>query len=166
MVMVMTMLVLADERNPGRVIVRRAHAGSRVRAHVCAHRLDRALAAGIPPDSRADLSVRAHGLIGSRERLALARAIRRVIEDSEHARRPMRFAVPICRRKVRRSQQTLVDILERLLGHEPLDARGVAQIRLLLSDGAGPLYVHPQVDDLEPALARAVAALDVQTQAS
>ena len=160
----MTMLVLADERNPGCVIVRRARAGSRLRAHVCARRLDRALAAGIPPDSRADLSVRAHGLIGSRERLALASAIRRVIDESEQAVRPMSFSVPICRRKVWRSRRALGDILERLLAAEPLDARGVAQIRLLLSDGAGPLYAYPHADDLEPALARAVAALDVQTQ--
>jgi hypothetical protein len=164
--MVMTMLVLADERNPGCVIVRRARAGSRLRAHLCARRLDRALAAGIPPDSRADLSVRAHGLIGSRERLALARALRRLIADAEPTARPLRFSVPICRRKVRRSRQALVDLVDRLLGDEPVDARGLAQIRLLLSDGAGPLYMHPHADDLEPALAGAVAALDVRTQTS
>ena len=164
--MVMTMLVLADKRNPGCVIVRRARAGSRLRAHLCARRLDRALAAGIPPDSRADLSVRAHGLIGSRERLALARALRRLMADAEPTARPLRFSVPICRRKVRRSRQALVDLVDRLLGDEPVDARGLAQIRLLLSDGAGPLYMHPRADDLEPALAGAVAALDVQTQPS
>jgi hypothetical protein len=159
--MVMTMLVLADESKPGCVIVRRAPAGSRIRAHVWARRLDRALADGIPPDSRPDLSVRAHGLIGSPERVALARAVRRLIADAEHALRPMRFSVPICRRKVRRSRGTLEELVNRLLGDEPLDARGLAQIRLLLTDGAGPIYVRPGADDLEPALARALAALDV-----
>lgn len=160
--MVMTMLVLADESKPGCVIVRRAPAGSRIRAHVCARRLDRALAEGIPPDSRPDLSVRAHTLIGSPERLNLALAIRRVIADAQDALRPMHFTVPICRRKVWRSRQTLLELVNRLLGDGPLDARGLAQIRLLLSDGAGPLYVHPSADDLEPALARAIAALDVK----
>jgi hypothetical protein len=164
--MVMTMLVLADERNPGCVIVRRARAASRLRAHVCARRLDRALAAGIPPDSRADLSVRAHGLIGSRERLALARALARLIADAEPSARAMRFSVPICRRKVLRSRHALLELIDRLRSDEPVDARGLAQIRLLLSDGAGPLYIYPHADDLEPALASAVAALDVQTQTS
>ena len=160
--MVMTMLVLADDSKPGCVVVRRAPPGSRIRAHLCARRLDRALAAGIPPDSRPDLSVRAHALIGSPERVALALAIRRVSADAQHALRPRHFTVPICRRKVWRSRRTLVDLVDRLLGDEPLDARGVAQIRLLLSDGAGPLYVHPRADDLEPALASALAALDVK----
>jgi hypothetical protein len=164
--MVMTMLVLADERNPGCVIVRRTRAGSRLRAHLCARRLDRALAAGVPPDSRADLSVRAHCLIGSRERLALARALRKLIADAEPSARPMRFSVPICRRKVRRSRQTLVDLIDRLLADGPVDARGLAHLRLLLTDGAGPLFMRPRDDDLEPALARAVAALDVQTLTS
>jgi hypothetical protein len=159
--MVMSMLVLADQSKPGCVIVRRAPAGSRIRAHLCARRLDRALAAGAPPDSRADLEVRAHGLIGSRERVALAQAVRRVVADA-YAARPLQFAVPICRRKVRRSGQALLELVDRLLGDEPVDARGLAQIRLLLSDGAGPMYVRPGADDLEPALARAVAALDVR----
>jgi hypothetical protein len=160
----MAMLVLADERNPGCVIVERRRARARVRARVCAHSLDRALAAGAQPDSRADLEVRAHVLIGSRSRLGLALAIQRLLDQAGDPLRPLSFTVPICRRKVHRSRQTLSKLAERLLSNEPLDARGLAQIRLLLSDGAGPIYLDPAADDLEPALARAMTALKVRAQ--
>ncbi len=142
--------------------MRRTRATSRVRARVRARRLDRALAAGAPPDSCTDLSLRAHGLIGSRARLGLALSIRRLIEDAGHPLRPRSFSVPICRRKVWRSRATLAAVAERLISDEPLDARGVAQVRVLLSDGAGPVYDHPAADDLEPALERALGALEVK----
>ena len=35
-------------------------------------------------------------------------------------------------------------------------------VHILLSDGAGPVYDHPGANDLEPALRRAVAALEVR----
>jgi hypothetical protein len=64
-----------------------------------------------------------------------------------------------------RSRDTLEEVADRLIGDEPLDSRGLAQLRLLLSDGAGPLYYRPGANDLEPALKRAVAALEVQPTA-
>jgi hypothetical protein len=160
----MAMLVLADERNPGCVIVERRRATARVRARMCAYSLDRALAAGAPPDSSADLELRAHLLIGSRSRLDLALAIRRLLDQAGDPLRPLSFTVPICRRKVHRSRQTLSELADRLLSDQALDARGLAQIRLLLSNGAGPIYVAPAANDLEPALARAMAALEVRAQ--
>ena len=105
--------------------------------------------------------MRAHNCIGGPTRLALARAIRRLVQHAGHPVTPMSFHVPICRSKVWRSRKTLEDLADRLLTDGPLDARGLAQIRLLLSDGAGPLYDRPNADDLEPALECAIAALDV-----
>lgn len=157
----MTALVLTDRRNPGCVIVARSRATARVRARVCARQLDRALAQGISPDSSAGLSVRAHELIGSRARDTLAQAIRRVVQEATQPLRPTHFNVPICRSKVRHSRRTLERLADRLGSGEPVDARGVAQLRLLLSDGAGPLYDHPSADDLRPALERVSAALNV-----
>jgi hypothetical protein len=161
--MIMTTLVLVDERNPRCVIVERSSAVSRVRARVCARQLDRALARGISPDSRAGLSVHAHELIGVRARSTLSRSIRRLLDDALHPLRPLSFNVPVCRSKVLRSRRTLEELAERLAGDEPLNACGVARLRLLLSDGAGPLYVHGHADDLEPALQGAIAALEVRT---
>ena len=158
----MTTLVLADKRNPGCVIVERSRATARVRVRMRARQLDRALAEGASPDSSAGLSVRAHDLIGSRARTVLADAIRRLVEDAVHPLRPLQFNIPVCRSKVRRSRRTLEAVAERLVADEPLDARGLAQLRLLLTDGAGPVYDHPGANDLEPALRRVMAALEVQ----
>jgi hypothetical protein len=162
----MTTLVLTDRRNPGCVIVERSHTVARVRARVCSRQLDRELAQGISPDSSAILSVRAYDLIGVRMRAMLAQSIRRLVDDAAHPLRPMHFTVPICRSKVWRCRHTLEEVADRLAGSEPLDARGVAQLRLLLSDGAGPLYDHPGANDLAPALRRAVAALEVRAHAA
>jgi hypothetical protein len=48
----------------------------------------------------------------------------------------------------------------RLAGPGALDARGVAQLHLLLTDGSSPLLRHPHVDDLEAALGAARDALE------
>jgi len=158
----MNTLVLADKRNPGCLVVARSRATARVRARMCSRQLDRALAQGTSPDSSAVLSVRAHDLIGVRTRSMLAQSIRRLVEEAGHPVRPLQFTIPICRSKVWRSRQALEEVADRLLGSEPLDARGLAQLRLLLSDGAGPLYDHPGANDLRPALQRVMAALEVR----
>ena len=157
----MNMLVLADERHPGCVRLERTRTLARVRARVRARHSDRALASGISPDSNACVSVRAHELIGWPTRAALARAIRRLIHEAGHPVTPMSFHVPLCRAKIGRSRDTLEGLADRLLTDGPLDARGLAQISLLLSDGAGPVYDRPNANDLQPALERAIAALDV-----
>jgi hypothetical protein len=157
----MTTLVLTDRRNPGCVIVARSRAMAHLRARVCARQLDRELAQGISPDSRAVLSMRAHDLIGLRTRSMLAQSIRRLLDDAAHPVGPMHFTVPICRSKVWRCRDALEEVANRLAGGEPLDARGVALVRLLLSDGAGPLYDHPSANDLAPALERVLDALGV-----
>lgn len=48
----------------------------------------------------------------------------------------------------------MVELAERLSSQEPVDARGVAQVRLLLIGVVGPLYDCPRANDLEPALRR------------
>src|ERR1700744_1279076 len=118
--MVMTTVVLADERNPGCVIVERSRAVARMRARMCARRLDRALARGISPDSSARLSVHAHDLIGVRARGVLSRSIRRLLDDAVHPLRPLSFNVPVCRSKVLRSRRTLEELADRLTSHQPL----------------------------------------------
>jgi hypothetical protein len=162
--MVMTKLVLADERHPGCVIVERCRATARVRARMCARRLDRALAEGASPDSSAGLSVYAHDLIGVRARCTLSRSIRRLLAEALHPLRPLSFSVPVCRSKVLRSRRTLEELADRVAGDRPLNARGLAQLRLLLSDGVGPVYTSPGADDLAPALERASAALEVAAE--
>lgn len=73
--------------------------------------------------------------------------------------RPLTFHIPICRAKIRRSRETLEALADRLVSSDPVDACGVARVRLLLTDGSGPIYARPTTDDLEPALERTLLAL-------
>jgi hypothetical protein len=155
----MTTLLITDPINPGCVVSERSRTRTHVWIHLHAQQLDHALASGVSPDSSAALSLRAYRLIGETARAALARSVRRLVED---ARRPLGpLDPPICRRKVRRSTQTLHELADRLVSGDPVDACGVAQIRLLMQDAAGPIYDRPAADDLEPALRRARQALEL-----
>jgi hypothetical protein len=46
------------------------------------------------------------------------------------------------------------------MSSDPVDARGVAQVRLLMHDAAGPVYDRPARNDLEPALQQALQAIE------
>lgn len=54
----------------------------------------------------------------------------------------------------------LLTLVERLAAQAPVAARGVAGARLLVTDGARPLYWAQQDTDLSLCIARIVAALD------
>lgn len=156
----MSTLLLTDDSNPGCIISERSRALGRLATHVHSRALDRALAAGVSPDSSAALSMRAHTLIGHASRAGLARTIRRLIEDARHPLNPFTPHVPLCRRKIMRSARTLEELATRLLGSDPVDARGVAQIRVLLIVDGRVLYDYPGANDLEPALRDARRALE------
>ncbi|MGH2894322.1 MAG: hypothetical protein ACRDPM_13820 [Solirubrobacteraceae bacterium] len=119
------------------------------------------MAAGVSPDCSAALSLRAHTLIGARTRAALARSLRRLVEDARRPRQLLSLHVPVCRRKILSSRETLEELAERLESGDPLDVRGVARVRLLLGDGCGPVYHRLGADDLEPALRQALEALEL-----
>ena len=157
----MSLLLLVDGKRPECVIPRPARARTRVWVHLHASSLDQALAAGASPDSTAGLSLRAAQLIRASTRRTLARALRNVISDAARPGLPPGPAVILCRRKILASRGSLVELAERLTSHEPVDARGVAQVRLLLIGAAGPLYDRPRANDLEPALQAALEALDL-----
>ena len=50
-------------------------------------------------------------------------------------------------------------LADRLQAPDQVAAQGVAQARLLLTDGTGPLYRRGETDDLRAAVARALACL-------
>jgi hypothetical protein len=156
----MSTLLLTDQSSPSCIISERSRALTRLSTHLRSRALDRALAAGVSPDSSAALSLRAHTLIGKTSRAELAHRIRRVINDARHPLRPPTPHVPLCRRKIVRSAPTLENLANRLLGDDPVDVRGIAQIRLLLIGDRGALYDYPAADDLEPALQEAMQALE------
>jgi hypothetical protein len=141
----MATLLLIQPRETAALSARRIRARERLRARLCPARLDAALAAGAPADARGDLSIRAHRLISLRARQRLAAEITDILE---HARRPPhRLASIRPVPGVLRAAPLLLELADQLSCPGPVDACGVARIRLLLRDGTGPVYN----DDLEPA---------------
>jgi hypothetical protein len=81
-------------------------------------------------------------LASRREREDLAEALMLLLRD---ASRPSNVhtasaRVPIRSDVVRQSADVVRDVLARLLGPLPVKTRGVARLRILLSDGRGPVY--------------------------
>jgi hypothetical protein len=157
----MTTLLLVDRRNPQCVVFEHGGARTRLATQLRSRQLDRALASGSSSDASSTLSLRARSLISVSGRAALARLIRRLVEDAHDPLNPLTPGVPFCRRKILTSAQLLEELADRLTSAGPVDARGVAQIRVLLTDSHGPVYERPGADDLEPALREAMKALEV-----
>ena len=109
----------------------------RVAARLHARDLDRALAAGASPDSSVSLSLHAARLYRPGHRSGLAHAVRRLAALTA---RPSRLKVPVSVRTVGEVADELEAVASRLSAPGPVDVRGVAKIRSLLSDGTGPLY--------------------------
>jgi hypothetical protein len=155
-----SILLVIDTRNPQAIIPKAGTLRTRLGVRLHARQLDHALARGASPDSSVALSLRARALISARERKRLSRELRRLLEHARWPHPPLAPGLPICRRKILRSRGTLLQLAERLGDGEPVDARGVAQIQILLNDGGTPVFDRPASDDLEPAL---IAALDALT---
>jgi hypothetical protein len=153
------MLVLYDET---RDCVLEAHPTWRDRlgVHVSANRLDRALANGASPDSTVALALRAQTLVRPEERATLARGIERILAQTPHLRggRAPSSPSPSFYRRVQSVADELRDLVRCLRTRGPVSAQGIAQVRVLLTDGAGPL--HYGGGDLRLAVQAAVLALD------
>jgi hypothetical protein len=65
--------------------------------------------------------------------------------------------------RVRAAAGEFQALADRLLSPAPLPARGVAQARLLLGDGGGPLYRRTGRDDLRARVAETLQALNPLT---
>ena len=103
-------------------------------------RLDRQLAAGVDPEMGAALTQRARWLLGARRRRALARSLERDIEMAERFSSSKSAVIPVNRAEIQRARPLLLQILARLKEPEAVSARGVAMVRLLLTDAASPIF--------------------------
>jgi hypothetical protein len=111
-------------------------------AHLRALWLDRQLAAGIVPWHSKLHAVRSLQLTSDRSRRALARSLEHLVEHAEMSRiQSVGTAVVIpCREQVREARPVILAMVSRLRASAPVDARGMARLRLLLTDGTGPCY--------------------------
>jgi len=128
-----------------------------VRARASA--LDRALAAGASPERNVSLAVHAGRLCEPAQRRLLSRSLTRIVAtlDAPAGRRTI---APVCRPAVRQAQAELAALAVRLSGSGPVDVHGVARVRLLLTDGTGPLYQPGPPERLRHELAALLAALN------
>jgi hypothetical protein len=148
--------------------VERSRAGPRwivwLLAGVRAPWLDRQLAAGSVPWRSPEHAARALQLTGDRSRGALARWLERLVEHAERppARLSISAVVSPCREQVHEALPVILATASRLRSRAPVDARGVARLRALLSDGAGPCYSRADPVALTVALETISQWLDVQ----
>jgi hypothetical protein len=155
----MAPLLLIDPHQTAPVHARRTRTRERVRARLWPWRLDVALARGAHPDARGDLSLRAHRLISLRTRQRLAAEVRQVRRGAARPRHRFERQLHPCAPEVLDVAPLLHDLAAELAHPGPVDARGVAQVRLLLRDGTGPLFDKPWPGDLERCLTQALSAL-------
>jgi hypothetical protein len=155
-----TLLLLATEEA---VVGRRAGLHDWLTARLRADSLDRELARGVAPESCGALTLRARRLIGPSARAALARQLRRVVNDARGGHVWM-SRVPVRRPEVLDAADELDVLADRLAAPGPVDVRGVAQVQLLLTDGTGPLYFRGATEELRARVANALKRLDMLEQ--
>lgn len=130
-------LVVAD----GRVLM--PSSGRRMwvalRARLAAGRLDRQLADGVNPEVSDVMFAHASRIVSPSSCASLAGSVRRVVSIAETSQGVSNRA-PLQRVEIISAREELLELADRLEEPRPLRAQGVAQIRVLLGDGSGPLY--------------------------
>jgi hypothetical protein len=133
-------------------------------ARLCGPHIDARLARGIEPWHSPVYAARCRQLTGERSRRALARSLERLVEEADERPRLWLSSVvrPPCGR-VHEARPLLLMIASRLRAEAPVDPRAVAAIRLLLSDGAGPVYAHGHPDTLKLRLQTIASWIDAHS---
>ena len=122
-------------------------------------RLDRALAGGADPTSTMALARRASWLTADRQRERMAEAINRLLAASRRAP-TWTSAVPLNRSQISTARALLLQIEAILLSEGPIYCQGIAMLRLLISDGASPLYSPARPGSLSIHLEAILEALE------
>jgi len=155
-----TVMLLREGLDGSYVEARDAHLRDWAVTRLRGTTLDRQLAAGRSPDANVHLALRARLLGRVSTRVALARRVCDIIADAERGPALMTARLPVCGRKVLLARSQLEALARRLLVPGPVAPEGVALARRLLHDGCGPIYAHPDADDLAVAAQTARRALD------
>jgi hypothetical protein len=130
----------------------------RLQARLLASRYDGMLAVGVRPTPGTALDVHARRLTTVAEREAVARSLRRSLHEARKPLTPWTARSYVHRPNVVAAAE-LIDAATLWL-HSPrtVDTRGMARLRLLLSDGTGPFYTCGR-GDLAGRLRAALSAL-------
>jgi hypothetical protein len=142
------------------VELRKVRLRDRIAARVRAFDLDRRLAEGVPPERSAALALRARRLVDPRYAERLARRLGDVVQEAVIGR-TRRASIPVRLDAVAAVSAEIDDLARRLVAPGAAAVPGIAQVGLLLSDGAGPLYSSRSGEELGAAVRRARAALEL-----
>ena len=155
----MSTVLLADPADPDTLVIRRTTLRERLFARLHAFTLDLSLARGSSPDSTVALSLRAQTLHSVARRRQLARSFRRVLAGASTEAHPFDPSAPLARQEIEESRELVIEIIDLLESDGPVDARGVAQARLLITEGSSPLFRPSVTGVLEPSLRQVIDAL-------
>lgn len=115
-------------------------AAARLKARIFAGKCDRQVAAGAVPTPDSVLAAHVARLASVRERESVARALRNVLRGGPHNRLVAQVRIPMITDRIDECRDIIDDITLRLHSPRPVSAIGMARLRMLLSDGTGPLY--------------------------
>jgi hypothetical protein len=102
--------------------------------------LDTKLASGADPDSAPALALRARQLTASPERAMLAASLESLIASAARPRPGLSSAIPVRREAVLEARPELLGLAGELAAGAPVNPRGVAMVRAMLTTGDSPLY--------------------------
>jgi hypothetical protein len=152
------LLMVRMTSNGYSLVMRHARLSDRLTAKARAFTLDRQLAGGASPESSVPLSLRARALTDHSTREQLAQQLRRVIRYADDPP-PLGARAPIRRSEVSEAEPELRLLASRLQAPTSVEVRGVAQARVLIGDGCGPLYSPSGAGGLRAAAREATQAL-------
>jgi hypothetical protein len=136
----------------------RASLGARLTARLRAGRFDDMLAVGAPAEPGSALAVHAVRLMSVAERDALSGSLRTALASVRGSETGLSMRAPLHRGNVTAAADVMDALARRLDSAGPVEPRGVARLRRILSDGRGPLY-QCGTGDLAGRLGAALAAL-------
>jgi hypothetical protein len=131
---------------------------ARLSARIFAARYDEELDAGANPVPGTALAAHCARLASAEERAGLARALRLAAADAVTVGAWRNPRVPVCGDAVKRAADVVEAVVNRLDEPHGVRVRGMARLRMLLSDGRGPLY-RSGSGSLNAALRGVLAAL-------
>ena len=114
---------------------------ARLSARVFASRYDRQIEDCVQVMPGTALAAHTTRLTSRREREELARALRAALQAGKEPRGgSLSFRLPLQHAGIATAEDIVNEVTLRLHAPLPVRARGIARLRLLLSDGTGPLY--------------------------
>ncbi|MFI5508192.1 hypothetical protein ACIA48_12040 [Mycobacterium sp. NPDC051804] len=131
---------------------------ARMTARLRAGKLDRLIAVGVPAAAGSAQAAHEERLTSTAERQAVAKSLRMAVSDARGRGVLLSSRLPLHVPNITAATDVIDAVALRLHSPRPVNARGMARLRQILSDGTGPLYRYGR-GDLRGRLGAALAAL-------